>query len=401
MTSNFQKRKLSNGITVLHEARDLPIVAFSISNPFAGSHETSEIKGVAHFIEHLLFTGTKNRTHEDISREIEKKGGLLNAFTAQDVTSFWFKMPSEHLFIGMEILFDMLKNPTFDPDKFEKEKKVVLEEIKMYHDNPQRHIHDKIEENLYEKPFGEGIIGSKETVSALSRDFVASYFKEKYSPENYIVTIIGKADFDKVCEFLEEQFQKGNKKSSPMQIKTKNAQTVEEREGIDQAHFILAMHAPMPEDSKRYVLEVMDAYLANGMSSKLFLEIREKRGLAYAIKSSLGGEKNYSYYSIYVGTTKEAIEEVKKLILEGFKNINQMTEHDLQEAKERLIGLRRISSEESVNVMNELLFAEIALDDAESYYQHEEKINSVTLDQVKDLARSLVHEYSTAAIVPK
>jgi len=153
----FQKRKLKNGITVLYEQRDLPIVSFSISNPFAASHEESKIKGIAHFIEHLVFTGTKTRTHEDISREIEKRGGVLNAFTAQDVTSFWFKLPSEHLFSGMDILVDMLKNPLFDEKKFEKEKKVILEEIKMYHDNPQRHVFEKIEENLYEKPFGVGV----------------------------------------------------------------------------------------------------------------------------------------------------------------------------------------------------------------------------------------------------
>ena len=148
----FQKRKLKNGITVVHEKRDLPLVSFGIANPFAGAHETAEIKGIAHLIEHLVFTGTKTRTHEDISREIEKKGGILNAFTANDVTAYWFKLPSEHLFKGIDILVDMLKNPKFDEEKFEKEKKVVIEEIKMYHDTPQRHVMEKLEENLYERP---------------------------------------------------------------------------------------------------------------------------------------------------------------------------------------------------------------------------------------------------------
>ena len=188
------------------EKRDVDVVSLSITNRFGAAFEESKIKGVAHVIEHLLFTGTKTRTHEDISREIEKKGGVLNAFTSHEVTSFWFKLPSEHLFAGLDILTDMLNNPKFDSEKFEKEKKVILEEIKMYHDAPQRYVFDLIEKNLYEKPFGELVIGSSETVSALKRDFVADLFKNSYNPGNYIVTIVGNADFDKICKYFEENY---------------------------------------------------------------------------------------------------------------------------------------------------------------------------------------------------
>src|SRR3989304_5959101 len=114
MKEKFLKRKLKNGMTVIMEKRELPLVAFSISNKFGAAYETSEIKGIAHFIEHMLFTGTKTRTHEDISREIEKKGGVLNAFTSHEVTSFWFKLPSEHLFAGMDIIVDIMNNPKFE-----------------------------------------------------------------------------------------------------------------------------------------------------------------------------------------------------------------------------------------------------------------------------------------------
>src|SRR3989344_7205664 len=131
---NFRKIKLKNGIIVLHEPRSLPIVSLSITNKFGASFEESKIKGIAHFIEHLVFTGTKTRTHEQISREIEKRGGMINAFTAENMTSFLFKLPSEHLFAGLEILADILNSPIFEEKKFEKEKKVILEEIKMYHD---------------------------------------------------------------------------------------------------------------------------------------------------------------------------------------------------------------------------------------------------------------------------
>ena len=382
------------------ERRDLPLVSLSISNQFGAEFEKSEIKGIAHVIEHLLFTGTKKRTHEDISREIEKKGGVLNAYTDHGVTSYWFKLPSEHIFAGLDILTDMLNNTIFKEDKFEKEKKVILEEIKMYHDDPRSHAFEQLEKNLYEKPFGETIIGNKESVSGLKRDFVASYFKEVYNPENYIVTIVGNADFEKICTYLERNFAANKAKPKPIEIKKRYARTVETRNDIDQAHIVFGMHAPLPSEKEFIALDVLDGYLANGMSSRLFLEIREKRGLAYAVKSIAGFGKNYSHYMIYIGTTKEALKEVEKIIVEEFSKIKDMTEKDLNESKERVIGLKRVVAEDSADVMNSLLFNELT-GKAEEYYNYEKKIKEVSLDQVKNLAKELIKNYSTAAVTPK
>ncbi len=392
------KRKLKNGITVIMEKRELGVVSFSITNKFGAGYEESKIKGISHFIEHLVFMGTKTRTHEDISGEIEKRGGILNAFTSNEMTSFWFKLPSEHLFAGMDILIDILKNPTFDAKKFEKEKKVILEEIKMYHDNPQRYVYELAEENMYKKPFGEGIIGSKETISALNRDFVFDYFKKMYSPENFIITIVGNADFEKVCQHIEKNFSAGERKLNPLEIKKKNSKSVELRGGLDQAHYLFAIHAPLPGTKEFYALEVLNAYLADGMSSKIFLKVREEKGLAYAVRGTINAEKDYCYYSIYVGTLKEAIKEVEKIILEEFEKAKKMSAKDLGEAKERVIGLRKVSSEESSNVMSELVFHEL-VGSAEDYYKHEENINKVTLADIKRVAN--IKEYSSAAIVPK
>lgn len=384
------------------EKREIPVVAFSIANRFGGAYEESKVKGIAHFIEHMLFTGTKTRSHEDISREVEKKGGVLNAFTAQEITSFWFKMPSLHFFSGINILSDMLNNAVFNIEKFEKEKKVILEEIKMYRDNPQMRVFEMIEENLYEKPFGDGIIGNAESVSALKRDFVYNYWKENYDPANYIVTIVGNADFEKICEYLEKNFQKKivKRKEELKKIKLINKESKEERAGIDQAYFTLGMHAPLRNEKEYDVLLVLDAYLADGMSSKLFLEIREKRGLAYDVKSIINSEKNYGYYVIYAGTRKEKIDEVKKIILEEFEKLKEMKEKDLEEAKNRLIGLKAIGSEESARVMNELMYSELA-GNAEEYYSENERIKKVKLEEVKKLAKKLISKYSTAVIVPK
>jgi predicted Zn-dependent peptidase len=395
---SFFRRKLKNGITVLFEKRDLPVVSFSISMPFGGGFENSDVKGIAHFIEHLVFTGTKTRTHEDISREIEKKGGILNAYTAQEVTSFWFKLPSEHLFSGIDILSDMLNNPVFKPDKFEKEKKVILEEIKMYHDDPSRQVYEQIEKNLYGPPFGEGIIGREETINNLKRDYVVEFFNKVYGSSDFIVTLVGNADFEKVCDYIEKKFDKKHGQSKMPTITKKNDESTEERPGIDQAHLVFAIHAPPSKSKEFYALEVLDAYLANGMSSRLFLKIREEKGLAYSVRGMINSEKSYSYYSIYAGTTKAAIKQVKEIILEEFDNVKKMSEQDLKEAKDRILGLRRLAAEESSTVMNEIMMNEL-LGKAEEYYKHDEEIRKVKLDDVKKLAK--ISKYSTAAIIPK
>ncbi len=382
------------------EKREVPVVSFSITNRFGGAYEDSNIKGVAHFIEHLLFTGTKTRTHEDISREIEKKGGELNAFTSHEMTSFHFKIPSIHFAAGLNILTDMLNNPLFDEEKFLKEKKIILEEIKMYHDSPQRHVLEMLEENLYEKPFGEKVIGSEKTINLLKRDFVADFFFKNYSPSNYIVSIVGNADFEQVCNYLEKNFKKKKIKMESIKIKFRNNESKEERADIDQAHLAVGMHAPLRDKKEFDVLTVLDAYLADGMSSKLFLEIREKRGLAYTVRSMLNSEKSYSYYSIYVGTKKENIDEVKKLIFEEFYKVKDMSEENLKEAKERIIGLKAINSEESLNVMNELMFYEL-IGKAEDYYSLSSRIKKVTLKEVKELAKNIYKNYSSAVIAPK
>lgn len=395
----FFRRKLKNGITVIMEKRALPVVALGIANPVGGAHEPSEIKGISHVIEHMLFTGTKTRSHEEISGEIEKKGGILNAFTADEITSYWFKLPSEHILSGLAILTDMLNNATFKEEKFEKEKKVVLEEIKMNDDEPRMFCLKKLIENLYEKPFGEGVIGTKETVSSLNRDSIMKFFKEAYNPKNFIVSIVGDADFDEVCNFIEKNFRPSKARpSKKMPIKKKNADIVETRRGIDQAHFYFAVHSPLPSSSDAYAFEILNAYLADGMSSKLFLDIREKRGLAYAVKGEIATEKDYAFYAIYVGTEKKAVGEVKKLILAGFKSVQNMTGKELEELKERLIGLRKVSSEESENVMRELLFEELR-GNAEEYYKYEDRIRNIKLSDVKRLAK--IAKYSTAALVPE
>jgi predicted Zn-dependent peptidase len=269
----------------------------------------------------------------------------------------------------------------------------------MNDDNPRIYCLKKLIENLYEKPFGEGTIGKKATVSSLKRDFVIIFFKEAYNPRNFIVTVVGDADFNEVCNYIEKNFKPSKAGASKkLPIKKKYATVANVRPGIDQAHFYFGMHAPLPSSNDSYAFEILNAYLADGMSSKLFLDIREKRGLAYAIKGEIATEKDYAFYSIYVGTAKKSVSEVKKLILAGFKSVQDMTEKEFEELKEKLIGSRKISSEESGYVMSELLFEELR-GNAEEYYKYEDRIRNVKLSDVKRLAK--IKKYSTAVLVPK
>lgn len=385
-------------MTVIMEERELPLVSVSISNRFGAGHEESQVKGIAHFIEHLVFTGTATRTHEDISREIEKKGGVLNAFTSQEITSYWCKLPSEHLFSGLEILQDILENPVFDRLKFEREKKVILEEIKMYKDNPQHHVYDLIHRALYQKPFGASITGTESTIRGLSREFVTKYYRSHYSPANYIVVLVGKANFSRVCAYLEKAFPRRGAHISSLRPKIQWRKLRELREGIDQTHYVFGIHAPLSGTPEHYALEILDAHLANGMSSRLFLRIREELGLAYSVKSSLTTEKNFANYTISIGTTKEAIPQIQRIILDEFKKACSLDEADIVVARERAIGLHKIHQEESVHVMSELIFAELA-GKAEDYYLREKHLRAVKNEQVRNVAH--ISRFGSAAIVPK
>lgn len=394
----FYKKKLENGLTILFEKRSLPVVTCSVSTKFGSEFETEELKGVAHFIEHLTFKGTKKRTVNEISEEIEKKGGLINAFTAEEVTCFWNKLPSRHLSTGIDVSSDLALNPLFEENALERERKVILEEIKMYNDNPQVYVLNKIKELLYEKPFGLFGAGTLETMSKMSRQNVLDIFNSVYSTNNMILTVVGKADFEEICELAEKIFPKTEKKFQEKKPVMKNSEIIEKRKGVEQANLVFGYHVPTLKDKNRYDAEVLDVILGRGMSSRLFREIREKRGLAYAVRGILEQDKNYGYEMIYIGTVKEKIKEVKELILKEIKKLQKLDKKDFQEAQEQLIGLRDVESGDSEQVMADLISEENS-GNVEEYYRYEERIQNVKLEDVRKLAK--LKGYSFIALVPE
>ena len=399
MKPKFYRKVLKNGMTVLFEKRNVPVVSVAFAVRNGGINESSREKGISHFIEHMLYKGTPTRNARKIAEEIEKNGGELNGFTEEAITAYWCKMPSKHMDIALEVLSDMIKNPLFNEKELEKERKVIFEEIKIYHDNPIKYVFEEIQSHLYAEPLGLPLIGTHETMNSLTRRKLMDRFEQIYQSNNMILCVVGDADFDKIVDFAEKNFSNKKGKIPKFKIKPKNRIKIEKRKGIDQANLVLAYHIPLANDKKHHAANILITVMAGGMSSRLFQEIRQKRNLAYAVKGGSVVNKDYAYNFIYVGTMKENVEKVKKLILEEFKKVSEgLTENELGQVKEQIVGNHQISMEDSENQMVNLLVYEIN-ENAKEFYDFEKNIRAVELKDVKDLAK--IKKYSFFALVPE
>jgi predicted Zn-dependent peptidase len=396
---NFQRKKLKNGMTVLFEKRDNEIVSIAFVVKQGGVNETVGEKGISHFIEHMLYKGTEKRNSKQISAEIEKNGGVLNGFTDEELTAYWCKIPSKHIEVALDVLSDMVKNPKFDEKEIEKERKVIFEEMKMYKDNPRLYVIDEgIKKALYEGDFSVPLIGTEDSMKINTRKKLNELFKKVYSPENMVLCVVGDVSFEKICGFAEKNFSGKGKTSTKITIKKINTKIIEKRKGIDQANLIFAYHVPEASKKERVIAQVLSCIMVGGMSSRLFQEIREKRNLAYSIKGDYIGGKEYGYNFIFVGTSTENVEKVRELILLEFKKLKGLTEKELEEAKEQLIGNNKISQEDSQEQMVNLISHEIS-GKAEEAYEFEKNIREVKLEDVKRLAD--FKDYSFFALVPE
>jgi predicted Zn-dependent peptidase len=400
--TNFFRKVLKNGMTVILEKRDLPVVSIGFALRAGAIHESLNEKGISHFIEHMLYKGTKKRNAKQIASALEKKGADVNGFTSEEITAYWCKISSEHLDLALDVLSDMVKNSVFDEKEFEKERNVIFEELKMYHDNPQAYVFKEITKMLYGGSFQIDIIGTIETMSSLSRQDLIERFKKFYSSENLILCAVGDCDFNHLVEFAEKSFKQENK--NPLEkpdFNKKNQIKIETRDGLDQANLIYAYHVPIHKEQKNSVAEVLNCLMADGMSSRLFSEIREKRNLAYAVKGGCEQGRFFAHNLVYVGTTKENVEEVKKIILQEFLKVSKsLTEKELLEIKEQLISQYKIAMENSQAQLFNLL-AQESISNAKDFYNFEKNISAVSLKEIKNLAAKAAKEYSFFALVPE
>lgn len=389
----FNKKILSNGLTVLHEKRDVDVTTVIIAVPYGAMCESASEKGISHLIEHLCFKGTEKRTTKQISNELESVGGRLNAFTHEETTAYYVKLPSDYIELAIDVLSDIFFNASFPESDIEREKNVVCEEIKMYHDDPMSYAEEKLKENLYEEPYGMSVAGNINNVLSFSRDFLLSKHRKYYIPENAILCVVGNNSFEDVVKFAEKYagIERSGEKIEKLNIKKKNNCSSEKREGVVQANLAMGVHVPFG-DQREYVIKVFNSIFGQGMSSKLFEEIREKRGLVYSIRSDLDIGRNYAYMLISAGTANVNCDEIISLTKKVFNDMKNISEEELAEAKIRTIGDRKVGTEGSSDTALNLLFSEMA-SCAEDYYKFDEKINSVTLDDIKKLVDGA--EFST------
>ena len=394
----FTKNVLDNGLIILHEKRDVPVTTVAIASKFGAAYETDSEKGMSHVIEHLCFKGTKKRSAKQISSEIEKIGGIVNAFTHEEVTLYHVKLPSKEVNVALDVLFDAYFNSVFLKEEIEKEKKVICEEIKMRKDNPRVFVLDRIKQGLFDKPFGSNVGGDEKTVMSFKREDVIKKHCEKYCPSNSILCVVGNNSIEEVMSFVNKfSFPKNflaEKRNAPKKI---NENSSEKRSGLEQANICIGFHFPSGSSKERYAAELFNTILGEGMSSKLFLEVRERLGLVYAIKSEVDMGSNYGYLVIYAGTDKSKVDKVISIVSDEFKKMKDISVEELKDVKRQVIGNRLIEIEGSEESAVNLIMEEI-VDKAENFYNFENNINKVTLEDVKSLVKN--NKFSCSILSP-
>jgi len=381
----MQKRVLKNGLTVIYDERDTDSVAVEILVRVGSNNENDKIRGLSHFLEHMLFEGTKKRTNKEIAREIESVGGEMNAATTNERTFFYIHILNKYLERTLEILADIIKNSVFDEKNFEKERKIILEEISMIQDDPKLFQFDFFLSKLFKKhPTKYSVIGTRDSIKKMKREDMINYFKKYYAPMNMILVISGKSE--DVIEKVEKYFndiKPGNKNTfkevnEPKELKFKDYKI---KKNIDHSYLVIGYKTVPRNHKDSYVLDVVQSLLSRGFSSRLFDEIRNKRGLAYNVGAVNEGMNTAGYFLSYLSTDKKNLNEARKILLEQFK-LPGLNEKELKEAKDYIEGNIKIKHEDNKERADFIGFWELIKDakEAESYF---DKIKKVTISDVK------------------
>jgi predicted Zn-dependent peptidase len=354
----YNKTVLDNGLRVITSTMPHSRSVCLVILVGAGScYESKEEAGISHFAEHLLFKGTERRpTAKEISEDIEGVGGIINGATDKEVTVFWCKVASPHFSIALDVLSDLLLNSRFDNKDIEQERQVIMEEINMNLDIPQQRVNMLIDELLWpEQPLGREVSGYKETVSSITREQLLNYLARRYMPNNTVLSIAGNIEREDAMAQIEPLFNKWVAGELMTGYITNDKQTEArlriEPKDIEQAHLCLAVHGFSHSHPQRFTLDLLNTVLGGGMSSRLFTEIRENRGLAYDIHSYTEYFLKSGSFTIYAGVDPEKVEIALAAILEEVSKIKQgITSSELTRAKELSKGRLYLRFEDSQNV---------------------------------------------------
>ena len=361
----YRKTVLSNGIKVItEEIRHVRSVSIGAWVSCGSRHEDERINGTAHFIEHMLFKGTAGRSAFDIASDIDSVGGVMNAFTGKELTAFYVKVPDYHLPLAIDLLADIFNHSLFNLDEIDKEKAVVLQEISMVEDTPDEYIHDIFEKHFWEgHSLGMPVLGTRESVDAFDRAKVMQFFEERYRGDNLVIAAVGNMEHEKLVDLVAKLF--GTLPALRLKFDETKPQTTARlsciEKDLEQLHLVVGTPAPATLDPKRFAGILMNSVFGGSMSSRLFQEIREKRGLAYAVRSYIVSYRDTGMLNIYVGTSKDKTQEVIDIILGEMRRMKaeRFTEKELQSAKELIKGNLLLSMESTDNRMQKLATNEI------------------------------------------
>lgn len=405
-----KKTTLENGLKVVTEqVESVKSVSVGIWVKTGSRNETEKQAGVTHFLEHMLFKGTETRSSYDIALSMEAVGGYLNAFTSSEYTCYYSRCLNTQLELALDVLSDMVLHPSFPEDEIEKEKKVVIEEMKMYRDSPDDYLFEEFSNQIFKgHPLGRPVIGFEETVSNFERQDLYDYMKNRYQPSNLLVAVAGNVTHDKVIKLVERYFgevppRNGTEEEVPLTPYEVQENTF--TKAIEQTHLILGRRGLDFDHEDKYRLLLANTVLGGGMSSRLHQNVREKFGYCYSINSFNQSYRDTGLFGVYVGTDKDYVKHVRQLIVNELQKIQQdpVPEKELSEAKAQLKGKLMLSLESMSSRMSRLAKSELYFNRFVTLDELTENIDSVERSQVQDFAQKFFNEdqFSEAILLPE
>jgi predicted Zn-dependent peptidase len=400
---NIHRQVLPNGLTVIsEEMKHIRSVSIGIWIKSGSRDEEPQWNGLSHFIEHMVFKGTRNRSAEAIARQVDSIGGNLDAFTAKECVCFNIKVLDEHLPIAFEVLSDLVLNPVFAVEDIARERGVILEEIKMDEDNPEYLVHEIFTQNFWkDHPLGKPILGTRETVKGFEQPLVLDLYQKRFFPGNFIISAAGNLNHahfvDLVARYFDGLKPLKNGFHGPMP-KIVPRITLRNKKSLEQVQICVGVPSHPIAHEKRFASYVLNTLLGGGMSSRLFQNIRERQGLAYSIYSDLNPYRDTGCLSIYAGTSRQSAVKVVESVVSEFRKLKSesLSDEELRRSKDQLKGSLMLSLESSTARMSNLARQDMYFDKFYGMDALIQKIEAVTADDLHDMANDFFRTESVA-----
>ena len=393
-----------NGVRLITETMDhVRSVSVGVWLTRGSRHEPIEHGGIAHFVEHMLFKGTATRSAEDIAQQVDSLGGHLDAFTSKEYAGYYIKVLDEHLPTALDVLSDLVLHPAFKPEDVEREKKVILEEIKMVEDTPDDLVHELFTQSFWDgHPLGRPILGLPDTVNGLTSDVLRSYFNRTYTAGHLVIVAVGNVTHEAMRDLVMPTF--GALSASDEQVVEEPPAVVARAQvrvkELEQSHVCLGTSSYPQNHDHRYAAYVLNTMLGGSMSSRLFQNVRERRGLAYAVFSNLAAYRDTGSLTIYAGCADSAVRELVTVVVEELRGMKVAPpDAELRRAKDHLKGSLMLSLESTSSRMSNLARQEMYFDRQFGLDETIQGIERVTAEDVVHVARELFASGSLGATV--